>query len=99
VNWLNEAATRSSQRPRFIHSASISGSPNVCFCGIEHALDVAVQCPHDADACEHRRAAERRDQDQRLHGGLPLRSFVLGLRKLGDVGASILKRDQLTTAG
>ena len=25
---------------------------------IEHALDVAVQCPHDADPRKHRRAAE-----------------------------------------
>jgi hypothetical protein len=31
---------------------------------VEHALDVPVQCPHDADPREHRRAAERRDQHQ-----------------------------------
>jgi hypothetical protein len=35
--------------------------------GVEHALDTAVQCPHDADAGEHRRPAERHDQDQGLH--------------------------------
>ncbi len=36
---------------------------------IEHPFDVAVQCPHDADAREHRRPAVRR-----VHGnvsGLP----------------------------
>jgi hypothetical protein len=31
---------------------------------IEDALNVTVQRSHDADACEHRRAATRRDQDQ-----------------------------------
>jgi hypothetical protein len=35
--------------------------------GIEHALDVAVQRSHDTDPREHRRAAGRRRQDQRLH--------------------------------
>jgi hypothetical protein len=29
---------------------------------IERAFGVAVQCPHDADAREHRRPAERRDR-------------------------------------
>jgi hypothetical protein len=33
---------------------------------IEFANVIAVQCPHDANAREHRRPAERRDQDQRL---------------------------------
>ena len=42
--------------------------------GIEHALDVAVQRSHDADAREHRRAA--RDQDQGFHSGLPLRRLT-----------------------
>jgi hypothetical protein len=40
--------------------------------GIKHPLNVAVQGPHDADAREHRRAARRRDQDQRFHCRLPL---------------------------
>jgi hypothetical protein len=35
---------------------------------IELANMVAVQCPHDADAREHRRATLRRHQDQGLHG-------------------------------
>jgi len=54
---------------------------------IEDALNVTVQGPHDADAREHRRAAKRRDQDQRLHCRLPLWRHVLGFRKLGDVAA------------
>ena len=37
-------------------------------------------------------------QDQGLHCCLPLRGLVLGLRKLGDVLASILERDKLATA-
>jgi len=35
--------------------------------GIEHALDVAIQCPLDADTREHRRAARLSDQNQGLH--------------------------------
>src|SRR5258708_6557943 len=66
--------------------------------GIEHALDVAVQCPHDADARKHRRPARGRDQDQSFHGRLPVGSLVLGLRKLRDVVASVLERDKLATA-
>jgi hypothetical protein len=38
--------------------------------GSNAVFDVAVQRPHDADAREHRRAARRRDQDQR-HCRLP----------------------------
>src|SRR6202790_5747063 len=50
--------------------------------------------PHDANACEHRGASQRGDQDQRLHCSLPLRGLVNGLRKLRDVGAGILERDE-----
>jgi hypothetical protein len=67
--------------------------------GIELALDVAVQRSHNADPREHRRPARRRHQDQRFHRGLSLRGLVLGLRKLRDVVASILKRDELPAAG
>jgi hypothetical protein len=49
---------------------------------IKHSLAAAVQGSHDADAREHRRSAERHDQDQRLHGSLPPRSLMLGLRPL-----------------
>jgi hypothetical protein len=38
---------------------------------IELANLVAVQRLHDADPRQHRRAAFRRDQEQRLHRGLP----------------------------
>ena len=55
---------------------------------------MTVQCPHDADPREHRRASERRDQDQAFHCGLPFLDLVNGLRKLGDVGAGISKRLQ-----
>jgi hypothetical protein len=65
---------------------------------IELANMVAVQCPHDADPREHRRAVRFRDQDQRFHGSLPLRRRVLGLRKLRDVGAGVLQRDELAAA-
>ena len=44
--------------------------------GIEHALDVAVQSSHDADARKHRWAAVLRDQDQGFHCRLPLRRRV-----------------------
>jgi hypothetical protein len=42
---------------------------------------MAVQRPHDADPREHRRPARLRNQDQRLHRGLPFRSIMLGLRQ------------------
>src|ERR1700731_3453179 len=67
--------------------------------GIKHPLDVAVQRLHDADAREHRRAAQRRDKRQGFHGSLPLWRFVLGLGKLGDIGAGVLEGDELTPAG
>jgi len=40
---------------------------------------------HDADPRERRRSAERRDQDQRFHCGLPFRGLVLSPWKLRDV--------------
>jgi hypothetical protein len=40
-------------------------------------------------ARKHRRAAERHDQDHRLHRGLPLRGLVDGVRKLRDVIAGV----------
>jgi hypothetical protein len=41
----------------------------------------------------------RRDQDQSLHRRLPLPGLVLGLRKLRDVFAGILERDEFAAAG
>jgi hypothetical protein len=67
--------------------------------GIKHALNVAVQRPHNADARHHRRAAKRSDWDQGFHGGLPFLGFVLGLRKPCDVCADVLAGDDLATAG
>jgi hypothetical protein len=67
--------------------------------GIEHALDVAVQRPQDADPSEHLRPATRRDEYQRLHRVLPFRHGVLGLWKLGDIIASVLERHKLSAAG
>jgi hypothetical protein len=39
------------------------------------------------------------NQDQGLRCRLPLRSLMLGLWQLGDVGAGILERDNLTATG
>ena len=58
---------------------------------IEDALNMVVQRPHDADARKHRRAAQRRHQNQSLR--LPLGSRVPGFRKLRDVGPGILEGD------
>src|ERR1700730_17177790 len=67
--------------------------------GIELLNVTAVQGQHDADSREHRRAAVRGDQDQRLHRCLPFRGLVLSLRKLGDVIAGIMQGDQLAATG
>jgi hypothetical protein len=40
--------------------------------GIEHALDVPTQRPHDADARHHCRPVLFGNQDQAFHGCLPL---------------------------
>jgi hypothetical protein len=67
--------------------------------GIKLADDLPVQRPHDANPRKHRRAAGRRDQDQGLHCRLPVRGFVLGFRKLRNVLAGVLQRDELAAAG
>ena len=59
---------------------------------IEMANVMAVQRPHDADARKHRRATERRHQDQGFHRRLPFRGRVLGLRQLRDVVAGVFER-------
>jgi hypothetical protein len=49
--------------------------------GIEYALDVSVQCLHDADARHHRRPAVTfGDQDQDFNRSLPLLDLLFGLR-------------------
>jgi hypothetical protein len=66
--------------------------------GIEHPLDVAIECPHHADARKHSRAAKRHHQDQGFHRALPFRRFVFCLRQLRDVIAGVLERYELATA-
>jgi hypothetical protein len=66
---------------------------------IEHAFNTAVQCPHDANPREHRRSARCRDQDQGFHRSLPFLGFVLGLRKLRDIGAGVFERYELAPLG
>jgi hypothetical protein len=66
--------------------------------GVEHALDVTVQCLHDADPGEHCRPSTRSDKHQGFHRCLPFRRGMLGFRKLGDVVAGVLKRDELAAA-
>jgi len=46
--------------------------------GIEHALDVAVQRPHDPDPRKHRRPAQCRHEDEGLQCDLPFRCLVFG---------------------
>ena len=59
----------------------------------EHALEVPVQSPHDADARQHRGPAVFRDEDQGLYGCAPFRRVVLGFRQLRDVGRGVPQRD------
>jgi hypothetical protein len=66
--------------------------------GVEHALDVPIQCPHDANTCKHRWAARLSDQDQGFHRGLPFGGLMLGFRKPRDEFAGILKSDKPPTA-
>jgi hypothetical protein len=61
---------------------------------IEHALDVAVQRSHDADAREHRRSVLLGDQQERFHRGLPFVGIVFGLGQFGDVLGGIAQRAQ-----
>src|SRR5258705_11551943 len=65
---------------------------------IKLANEATVQGSHDADARKQRWPARRRDQDQRFRCRLPLLGLVLGLRKLRDVPAGILERDELVPA-
>jgi hypothetical protein len=90
------------RQPKAISSVTrqLSASPMMVFAvRIEDVLDATVQRPHDADPRKHRRPAKCRDQDQGFRRSLPLRSLMLSLRKLGDVPAGILERDELATAG
>jgi hypothetical protein len=62
---------------------------------IEHPFDVAIQCPHDADARKHcRAAAGLRDQDQPLPSPLAIRR---PRAQLGNVVAGVLEDDEWAT--
>ena len=52
---------------------------------IEFALYVPVQRSHHSDPREHRRAAQRRGQDQSFHRCLPWLGVVFSLGQFGDV--------------
>jgi hypothetical protein len=65
--------------------------------GIELANVVAVQCLHDTDPRQHRRPAASHEH-QRFDRSLPLLGLMLGLRKFGDVAASVLESDELAAA-
>jgi hypothetical protein len=67
--------------------------------GIEHALDAAIERPHDADVRKHCWTTARRHQDQGLHGGLPFGRRVFGLGELGDIVARVAEGDELAPAG
>jgi hypothetical protein len=66
---------------------------------VEHALDVSVQGPHDADARVHQWPAVFGRHDQRLGRCLPFLQVLLSLRKFQDVIGRILQRDELASAG
>ena len=61
---------------------------------VEHALDVAVQRPHDTDARKHRRPVLFCDRQQRFHRGLPFVGIVFRFRQLRNVLGSIAERTQ-----
>jgi hypothetical protein len=65
---------------------------------VKYELDMAVQCSHDADPGEHRRAIMFNNQQKRLHRGLPFVGVVFRLRQLGYVSSGVLQRDELATA-
>jgi hypothetical protein len=50
--------------------------------------------PQDADRGQHHRAAALRHQDQRFHGGLPVRQGKFRLGQLADVLGGISEGDE-----
>jgi hypothetical protein len=54
---------------------------------------------HDADPCEHRRAAEIGDEYERLDHGLPFRQRGFFLRKGSNVCRRVAQRAQLSAVG
>ena len=81
----------------FTNPASASAFPNAFpFATRKTPFDVPVQGAHDADARKHRRPVALRNEDKRLHGGLPFRRVMFGFRQFGDIGAGILECDELS---
>jgi hypothetical protein len=66
---------------------------------VEFLWLVPIDRLHHADPREHRRLVRFRDHDQCLHRRLPLLGRMLSLRKLRDVIAGILERDEQAAAG
>ena len=54
---------------------------------VKHALDVAVQRPHDTDARMHQEVAAFCGADQATDSGLPFLDVLLGFRQACDVVA------------
>jgi hypothetical protein len=67
--------------------------------GVEHALDVPVQRPNDADAGVHQWPATFCGHHQGLGRSLPFRELLLGLRQLHDVVGSVFEGEELAAAG
>ena len=61
---------------------------------VEHALDVAIQSPHYADAREQRWPVKFRDQQQRFHRGLPFVGIVFRFQQFRYVLGGIAQRAQ-----
>jgi hypothetical protein len=66
---------------------------------VEHPLDVAVQCSHDANARHHGRAVEFDYQDQGFYRGRPLLELLFGLGQLLDIFRRVLQGDGLANRG
>jgi hypothetical protein len=62
--------------------------------GIEHALDVPVRCPHDADARKHCRPIRFRDQDQSFH-----RNSLAALGSLSQIGFDRMREEKNLRSG
>jgi hypothetical protein len=67
--------------------------------GIENALNMPVQSPHDADARHHGGSVILDDQEQRFDRGLLFRGLLFGLREPLDIFGGVLEGDKLTAAG
>jgi hypothetical protein len=64
--------------------------------GIEHPLDMTVQCLHEPDPRHHHRTASRYQQ-QDLDRRLPCRQVGFRFRQLRDVVGRVFECDKLAT--